>query len=92
MDLLPNFQILSDLLEKITDRVNPLPNHKLFRIDNIYFYPHVKDQIYLKSVEIYSNITLNQNNDFDKIMSLSYYHGIFLRAPKQIFYGLKCYL
>ena len=25
-------------------------------------------------------------------MSLSYYYGIFLRAPKQICYGLKCYL
>ena len=78
--------------------MDPLPNHKLFRIDNIYLYPYVKEQIYFKFIEECNNTMFNKkynlNNTYttNKIISLSYCYGIFLKASKQICYGLKCYL
>ena len=89
-----NFQLIPNQLQRFTDRVDPLPNHKLHRTDHIYLYPYIRDQIYLKLLETCNNMIFN--NNVLKIslfkVSLSYYHGIFLSAPKEICYGLKCYL
>ena len=76
LDLLPNtcinFQFLPNAIQEFTDRVDPLPNHKLYRIDNIYLYPYVREQIFLRFLDTCDNIIFNQNVTHVKIMSLFY--------------------
>ena len=48
-------------------------------------------QIYAKSLDISDKVEKFYKGTYE-IMSLLYYQGIFLRAPKQICHGLKYYL
>ena len=80
-DILPNTCITVQLLYSktitFTDKIQQLPNHKLFRVDNVFLYPNYV-------------VTFGQNLYDPNI--LSYYRGRFLRPPTHICYGSKCHL
>ena len=70
-----NFQLLHYKI--VTDNVIKLiklPNHKLFRIDNIYLYPSVREQINLRYLGTGGNVMINRKKTL--IEALCHFHTI----------------